>query len=138
MFLPEKTRSSDSAGPTRRVGDWLLIPAQPPGVHDWMIQADEPIGQGPGGLVAQEAYRWGQETLYVSARYPLGVDEATYRRLAGQDASDPASEKWHKSSRSLGLYVRGRLQGNDGQECILDRWHRVRPVPVSGPTSSPI
>jgi hypothetical protein len=125
--IPEQPMTTEPPGPSLRLGDYLLTPAEPPGLHDWLIARDEALGRGRGGIEAELAYRWGDETLLVCPEYPLGVTEQGYRQLLA-DRPELASTCWQRTSRSLGLFVRGRLRSNAGDSMHLDRWHRARRV----------
>lgn len=124
MKTPGQFTAAGPPAPRVRLGDWLLTPAEPPGLQDWLIARDEHLGRGCGGIEAEMAYRWGDETLLVCAEYPLGVSEQGYRRLLSE-RPELASTCWQRTSRSLGLFVRGTVRSNAGDSMHLDRWHRA-------------
>ena len=105
-----------------RQGEWFFVPA--------VLQADprlvlknEPLSRGNGGKPhwAEECYRSGGDTVYVSARHPTGLTAEEYKKL-------PASERssgFNIMKRGAAVYVRGKMSHPDHETVTLNGWHRV-------------
>ena len=141
-FQPSQAGSGSARPPRKpggrpaavRFGDWLLVPAEQLYVHDWLIHRDERFGEAGGSaMTAEQAFRTGGEVVYASEDFPLGVSEATYRRLLDQDPL-LAQRPWRQVRSPGSLFVRGRLAHPDCGELVLDGWHRaIRQPPVRRP-----
>lgn len=132
---PERVRSRESLlGVSRaasfrrknpafiRQGEWFFIPtvlkADP-----LLVIKNEPLSRGNGGKPhwAEECYRSGGDTVYVSARYPTGLTVEEYKKL-------PASERnqgFNVMKRGAAVYVRGKVSHPDHATVTLNGWHEV-------------
>jgi hypothetical protein len=106
-----------------RQGEWFFLPAPDfAPKNDLFILRNEPLSRGGGKAhMAEEAYRTGGETVYVSPKHPQGVSADEYSRLRGQGDKGP----WQQMVRNARVYVRGRIRHPDHATIHLDGWHRV-------------
>jgi hypothetical protein len=84
---------------------------------------NEPLSRGNGGKPhwAEQCYRSGGDTVYVSAKYPTGLTAEEYKNL-------PASERnlgFNIMKRDAAVYVRGKVSHPDHETVALNGWHRV-------------
>lgn len=105
-----------------RQGEWFFVPA---GLQadPRLVLKNEPLSRGNGGKPhwAEECYRSGGDTMYVSAKYPSGLTADEYKEL-------PASERnsgFNIMKRDAAVYVRGKISHPDHATVTLNRWHRV-------------
>ena len=105
-----------------RQGEWFFIPtalrADP-----LLVLKDEPLSRGNGGKPhwAEECYRSGGDTVYVSVRYPTGLTAEEYEKL-------PASERnqgFNIMKRGAAVYARGKVSHPDHATVTLYGWHEV-------------
>src|SRR5947207_15922090 len=70
-----------------RQGEWFFVPTAV-NANPLLVPKDELLSRGNGGKPhwAEECYRSGGDTVYVSARYPNGLTAPEYKKL-------PASER---------------------------------------------
>jgi len=133
---PEEVRTREEAlGVTRkqgfrrrnaafvRQGEWFFIPAGDIQTDPLRLLRNEPISRGNGGKPhwAEQCYRMGGETVYVSAKYPRGLTGTEYNRL-------PPSERnrgFRMMKRDATVYVRGEITHRDHKTVYLRTWHRV-------------
>ncbi|MFP4354388.1 MAG: hypothetical protein ACLFUJ_04630 [Phycisphaerae bacterium] len=147
-FLPDVQSMLDRSARRRkqrrarsvRHGDWLFEPADQLRVHDWMIELDQPLAADePEAGRAEKISRSGGEIVYVGPDYPLGISEATYRKLLADDPTI-AAQPW-RSARIYGtLYVCGRIDLPGLVPLQLEGWHRaIRQAPrrVDTATAAP-
>jgi hypothetical protein len=106
-----------------RQGEWFFLPEREVTMNPLLIRRNEPLSRGNGGKahIAEQCYRTGGETVYVSAKYPTGISAAAYRRL-------PESERkqgFRTMQRDAAVYVRGAISHRDHKTIELNGWHRV-------------
>ncbi len=87
------------------------------------ILRNEPLSRGTGVKPhwAEQRYRTGGETVYVSRNYPSGISTAKYKVL-------PEGERmfgFRTLTRDATVYVRGAIRHVDHATITLDGWHRV-------------
>jgi len=105
-----------------RQGEWFFVPAALK-TDPLRVLKNEPLSRGNGSKPhwAEECYRSGGETVYVSAQYPTGLTAAEYQRL-------PANERnsgFKIMKRDAAVYVRGKMSHPDHETVTLKGWHRV-------------
>jgi hypothetical protein len=105
-----------------RQGEWFFVPAALK-ARPLLVLKNEPLSRGNGGKPhwAEECYRSGGDTVYVSAKYPSGLSADEYRKL-------PASERnsgFNVMKRDAAVYVRGKMSHPDHETVTLNGWHRV-------------
>lgn len=107
-----------------RQGEWFFLPARDVVANPMHVLRNEFLSRGNGGKphVAEECYRSGGETVYVSAKYPTGLAAIEFNRL-------PESERkrgnFRMMQRDAAAYVRGEVWHPDHATVELDGWHRV-------------
>lgn len=107
-----------------RQGEWFFIPAGDIETDPLRLLRNEPLARGNGGKPhwAEECYRMGGETVYVSARHAAGLTVTEYLRL---------SEKQRKGGgfrimkRDATVYARGKITHRDHKTVVLKGWHSV-------------
>jgi hypothetical protein len=105
-----------------RQGEWFFVHADVD-ANPLLVLKDERLSRGNGGKPhwAEECYRSGGETVYVSAKYPSGLTAEAYKKL-------PASERnmgFNIMKRDAAVYVRGRISHPDHATVVLNGWHEV-------------
>lgn len=105
-----------------RQGEWFFVPAALK-ADPLLVLKNEPLSRGNGGKPhwAEECYRSGGDTVYVSARYPTGLTAEEYKKL-------PASERnqgFNVMKRGAAVYVRGKISHPDHATVTLNGWHEV-------------
>ena len=72
-----------------RQGEWFFVPAPDLAVDTDAVRHDEPISRGRGSKqhVVEFVYRRGGQLVYVSRRYPSGLDQRTRCRSSHVAAS---------------------------------------------------
>jgi hypothetical protein len=105
-----------------RQGEWFFVPTALK-ADPLLVLKDEPLSRGNGGKPhwAEECYRSGGDTVYVSAKYPSGLTADEYKKL-------PASERnvgFNVMKRDAAVYVRGKMSHPDHETVTLNGWHRV-------------
>lgn len=107
-----------------RQGEWFFIPAAELKVDPLLILNHEPLTRGNGGKPhwADECYRLGGETVYVSGRYPSGLTAGEFIRLS---ESERKRERFRMMKRDVAVYVRGEVTHPDHKTVYLQGWHRV-------------
>ena len=109
-----------------RQGEWFFVPAPEFVADEALVLRNEPLRRGNGGKPhwVEFCCRVGGETVYVCARHPNGVTEATYRRILGKN---PRAKNWPWSQmlRNPGVFARGRVRHADHKTVLLRGWHRV-------------
>lgn len=128
--LSEKVRNKRKNRGALRQGEWFFIPA--PDIHPdpLRILHGEPISRGNGSKphVLEFCYREGGETVYVSSRYPQGVDGIEFARLQKLDRQNTAAERiwdWRVRKREAVVYGRGKVSHPDHRTIVLHEWCRV-------------
>jgi hypothetical protein len=105
-----------------RQGEWFFVPTAL-SVDARLVLKDERLSRGNGGKPhwAEECYRSGGETVYVSAKYPTGLTAQDYKKL-------PAKEQnlgFATMKRDAAVYVRGKISHPDHETVTLRGWHQV-------------
>jgi len=106
-----------------RQGEWFFVPERGIEADPMRLVRNEPLSRGNGGKPhwAEECYRAGGETAYVSAKYPTGLTMAEYNLL-------PEKERklgFRQMKRDATVYVRGEITHPDHKTVYLKDWHRV-------------
>ncbi len=108
-----------------RHGLWLFEPVNEIRVHDWMIRRDGLLVPAePSAGRAEKLSRSGGEVIYVGPDFPLGVCEATFRKMLSEDPA-LAEMPWRPARVYGTLYVTGRIDVPGLAEMQLDGWHRA-------------
>ena len=107
-----------------RQGEWFFIPAAGIKPDPLLILRNEPLSRGNGGKPhwAEECYRSGGETVYVSGKYPSGLGATEYNRLPEQERK---RGNFRVMQRDALVHVRGEIWHPDHQTVVLEGWHRV-------------
>jgi hypothetical protein len=107
-----------------RQGEWFFIPSGDMRVDPMRIRRNEPLSRGNGGKPhwADECYRSGGETVYVSAKYPSGLTAREYNRLPEEERK---RGNFRMMQRDALVYVRGEIWHPDHATIRLWGWHRV-------------
>ena len=107
-----------------RQGEWFFIPAEELAVDRMRILLNEPLTRGNGGKPhwAEECYRSGGETVYVSVNYPAGISAGEYKRLADAERK---RGNFRMMQRDAEVYVQGEISHPDHATLSLACWHRV-------------
>jgi hypothetical protein len=107
-----------------RQGEWFFIPAVNVEPDRLFILRNEPLSRGNGGKphLAEECYRSGGETVYVSGKYPSGLGAMEFNRLPEQERN---RGNFRMMRRDALVHVRGEISHPDHQTVILNGWHRV-------------
>lgn len=106
-----------------RQGEWFFLPAGEIETNPLRLLRNEPITRGNGGSPhwAEQCYRMGGETVYVSRKHPAGLTAAEYFRL-------PENQRkigFRMMKRDATVYVRGEITHRDHKTVYLNGWHRV-------------
>jgi hypothetical protein len=111
-----------------RQGEWFFVPAPELLVPEVLILHREPIRRGRGNPhMAEQAFRRGGTTVYVSRPFPNGVDQETFDRMMGEDPKKWGRFSWRVMRRNPEVYCRGRVTHPDHATINLPGWHRVVP-----------
>jgi hypothetical protein len=107
-----------------RQGEWFFIPEAGLEASPLLILRNEPLSRGNGGKPhsAEECYRSGGETVYVSGQYPAGLPAAEYNRLPEQERKQG---NFRVMQRNASVHVRGEISHPDHEAITLRCWHRV-------------
>jgi hypothetical protein len=107
-----------------RQGEWFFIPYGNIETDPLRLLRNEPLSRGNGGKPhwAEECYRMGGETVYVSAKYPAGLPAAEYLRLPERQRRNGG---FRTMKRDATVYVRGEITHPDHKTVVLKGWHRV-------------
>jgi len=106
-----------------RQGEWFFLPERKVDANPWFILRNEPLSRGNGSKahMAEQCYRSGGDTVYVSAKHPTGISITQYDRL-------PESERkqgFRRMKRDATVFVRGAISHPDHKTIVLEGWHRV-------------
>lgn len=106
-----------------RQGEWFFLSAGEIETNPLRLLRNEPITRGNGGSPhwAEECYRMGGETVYVSRKYPAGLTAAEYFRLP----ENHRKNGFRMMKRDATVYVRGEITHRDHKTVYLKGWHRV-------------
>jgi hypothetical protein len=106
-----------------RQGEWFFVPAPEVDPPVTRVLFDEPLSRGRGKAhMMQFAYRRGGEVVWVSGRYPRGISDAQYRRLARDERRRAG---WSRMVRDPHVFARGAIRHPDHATVVLRGWHRV-------------
>jgi hypothetical protein len=107
-----------------RQGEWFFIPDEALNVNPFLILRNEPLSRGNGGKPhwAEECYRSGGETVYVSGAYSTGLTALEYNRLPEQKRK---RGNFRVMQRDASVHVRGEIWHPDHETVTLKCWHRV-------------
>jgi hypothetical protein len=107
-----------------RQGEWFFIPVAEIKADPLLILRNEPLSRGNGGKPhwAEECYRSGGETVYVSGKYPSGIAAQEYNRLPEQERK---RGNFRVMQRDASVHVRGEIRHPDHETVVLNGWHRV-------------
>jgi hypothetical protein len=107
-----------------RQGEWFFIPVAELTVDRMHILLNEPLTRGNGGKPhwAEECYRSGGETVYVSTNYPTGISAGEYNRLTD---SERKRGNFRMMQKEAAVHVRGEISHPDHATVRLSSWHRV-------------
>jgi len=124
QILRAKDRNRRRNSARVRQGESFFVPAPDAAVDAVMILRNEPLVRSRGGKphICQEVYRFGGETVYVSARAPNGLTESEYASLSEQERQ---RSNWRVMRRNPKVYVRGSIRHSDRKTVILNGWHEV-------------
>ena len=105
-----------------RQGEWFFVPAALT-ANPLLVLKDEPLSRGNGGKPhwAEECYRSGGQTVYVSARHPTGLTAEEYQQLTASERN----QGFQVMKRDAAVYVRGRISHSDHATVTLKGWHQV-------------
>lgn len=106
-----------------RQGEWFFLPAGEIETDSLRLLRNEPITRGNGGSPhwAEECYRTGGETVYVSRKHPAGLTATEYIRLP----ENQRKNGFRMMKRDATVYVRGEISHRDHKTVFLSGWHRV-------------
>lgn len=107
-----------------RQGEWFFVPVAEVKADPLLILRNEPLSRGNGGKPhwAEECYRSGGETVYVSGKYPSGLAAQEYNRLPEQECK---RGNFRVMQRDASVHVRGEIRHPDHETVVLNGWHRV-------------
>jgi hypothetical protein len=107
-----------------RQGEWFFVPDGNVKADPIFILRNEPLSRGNGGKPhwAEECYRSGGETVYVSRKYPTGLTALEYNRLP---EGERQGGNFRVMRRDALVHVRGEIRHPDHATVVLNGWHRV-------------
>jgi hypothetical protein len=107
-----------------RQGEWFFVPAGDVKANSLLVLRNEPLSRGNGGKPhwAEECYRSGGESVYVSGKYPTGLTAVEYNRLPEQERK---RGNFRVMQRDASVHVRGEIWHPDHETVVLNGWHRV-------------
>jgi hypothetical protein len=107
-----------------RQGEWFFVPDGDVKADHLLILRNEPLSRGNGGKPhwAEECYRSGGESVYVSGKYPMGLTALEYNRLPEQERK---RGNFRVMQRDASVHVRGEIWHPDHETLVLRSWHRV-------------
>jgi len=107
-----------------RQGEWFFIPEPGFKANPMLILRNEPLTRGNGGKPhwADECYRSGGETVYVSPKYPTGLTAGEFFRLPENERKQG---NFRRMQRDATVHVRGEIRHPDHETVQLVGWHRV-------------
>jgi len=106
-----------------RQGEWFFLREANASASPMRILRNEPLSRGNGSKphMAEQCYRSGGETVYVSQKYPSGISAGEYNRLAERERK----LGFRMMKRDATVYVRGEIRHPDHATIALEGWHRV-------------
>jgi hypothetical protein len=107
-----------------RQGEWFFVPVADIKVEPLLILRNEPLSRGSGSKPhwAEECYRSGGETVYVSAKHPTGLAAGDLNRLPENERKQGNFRAMQRDAR---VHVRGEIRHTDHASVHLEGWHRV-------------
>jgi hypothetical protein len=110
----------------KRQGEWFFVPVFHSLSKDKVVLKNEPINRGGGKPhMCEFLTRMGGTRVWVSERYPNGIDESTYRKL---QKKQPEVKAWNWQLRvaDAKVFVKGRVSHPDHATLDLGGdWHEV-------------
>ena len=106
-----------------RQGEWFFVPVPDLVVDPAAVLHGEPITRGRGNPhIVECVYRYGGELVYVSRRYPHGLDHDAISALSEKARR---RESWMRMVRDAAVYAKGAVRHRDHATIVLPTWHRV-------------
>lgn len=106
-----------------RQGEWFFVPAPNLVVDPGAVVHDEPISRGRGKPhVVERVYRQGGSLVYVSHRFPGGLNQRAFDALPDHERR---RESWVPMTRDAEVYAKGTVRHSDHATIVLPTWHRV-------------
>jgi hypothetical protein len=107
-----------------RQGEWFFLRATGLKVDPLLILRNEPLTRGNGGKPhwAEQCYRSGGETVYVSAKYRNGLNSNEFFQLP---ETERRNGNFRVMRRDALVHVRGEVRHPDHATIQLPTWHRV-------------
>ena len=107
-----------------RQGEWFFVPVAGLKADPMLIHKNEPLSRGNGGKAhwADECYRLGGESVFVSTKYPFGISSEEFMALPQEERS---RGNFRMMRRDAAAYVRGEVRHPDHATVVLRDWHRV-------------
>ncbi|MGA2095879.1 MAG: hypothetical protein ABSH39_06240 [Candidatus Acidiferrum sp.] len=107
-----------------RQGEWFFVPVVGLKADPMLIHKNERLSRGNGGKAhwADECYRLGGESVFVSTKYPFGISSEEFRALPEKERSMGG---FRMMRRDAAAYVRGEVRHPDHATVVLRDWHRV-------------
>jgi hypothetical protein len=105
-----------------RQGEWFFVPAAVK-ADPLLVIRNEPLSRGNLSKPhwAEECYRSGGDTVYVSGKYPAGLTSDEYKKLP----ADERNPGFKIMKRDAAVFVRGRVSHPDHATVTLAGWHQV-------------
>lgn len=106
-----------------RQGEWFFLPEANVTAPAMCILRNEPLSRGSGSKphMAEQCYRSGGETVFVSRKHGSGISAGEYNRLAESERQ----LGFRMMKRDAVVYVRGGIRHPDHATIVLHGWHRV-------------
>jgi hypothetical protein len=107
-----------------RQGEWFFVPDGDVKANPLLVLRNEPLSRGNGEKPhwAEECYRSGGESVYVSGKYPTGLTALEYNRLPEHERK---RSNFRVMQRDASVHVRGEIRHPDHETVSLNGWHRV-------------
>lgn len=123
--VPARKRHRRHNAAYLRQGEWFFLPAAdfiPPRI----THRNEPLRRGRGKAhIVEEIARVDGEQVFVSRRYPNGLNSAQYEALRRSSPATFNGERWRPMVRNASVFGRGRVRHDDHATLHLAGWHRV-------------
>jgi hypothetical protein len=107
-----------------RQGEWFFIPRPQQSERGNSLRKREPLSRGVGSQMhwCEEMLRVGGETVWVSERFPNGLNNDQINRLAKELRK---SLFWRRMRRNGNAFARGWVRHRDHATIHLAGWHEV-------------
>jgi len=107
-----------------RQGEWFFVPVVGLKADPMLIHKNERLSRGNGGKAhwADECYRLGGESVFVSTKYPFGISSEEFMALPEKERSGGG---FRMMRRDAAAYVRREVRHPDHATVVLRDWHRV-------------